>query len=205
MEEDCKNGRKGFCMIGNVGSRNRGSVDGMEDVVRLGWEYGIWVDGDGGFGGGGILGKGEVFRGIEKLDCVCFDGDKWFFECYDIGCMLVKDGWLLKNCLFGLGEYVEDGERRKEEIKFCDYGMEVSRRFGGLKLWLCVKIYGLGTLEEGMEKRLYVREEREKMVEKSKYLEVIRRGLGVCVFGFVGWRYECEEGVNEVNENIVKD
>ncbi|WP_260869924.1 pyridoxal-dependent decarboxylase, partial [Bacillus thuringiensis] len=96
---------KPFCIIANVGTTNTGTVDPIEDLVSLASQYGIWVHGDAAFGGPAILAKPEVFTGIEKLDSLSFDPHKWFFQSYDIGCILVKDASLLKNCFFALPEY----------------------------------------------------------------------------------------------------
>ncbi|HEQ3528907.1 TPA: aminotransferase class V-fold PLP-dependent enzyme [Bacillus cereus] len=205
IQQDCENGKKPFCIIANLGTTNTGTVDPIEDLVSLASQYGIWIHGDAAFGGPAILAKPEAFTGIEKLDSLSFDPHKWFFQSYDIGCILVKDASLLKNCFFALPEYLQDAETTNQEINFSDYGMELTRRFRALKLWLSLKIYGLRTFQQAIQKGLHLTEETQKIVQNSKYLERITSGLGVCVFRFVPSTYESQEAVNELNENIVKD
>ena len=66
----------------------------------------------------------------------------WLFQPFEIGCVLVRDRNWLKQTFQILPEYMKDVESGSEEINFCDYGIQLTRSFRALKLWMSLKVFG---------------------------------------------------------------
>ncbi|HDR8072463.1 TPA: aminotransferase class V-fold PLP-dependent enzyme [Bacillus cereus] len=197
-------GKAPFCIIANIGTTNTGAIDPLEEIVKIASQYGMWVHGDGAFCAPAILSQPEKFKGIEKLDSLTFDPHKWFFQSYDIGCVLIRDNTLLKDSFSVFPEYLKDTEVENNQINFSDYGIELTQRFRALKLWMSMKIFGLNTFRKAINKGIHLTEQTEKMIEKSVDFQLISTGMGVVTFRFVPQNISSKEEINRINEEITK-
>ena len=96
---------------------------------------------------------------LELADSVTIDPHKWFFQAYDIGGLLVRDGSHLAATFSDRPEYYRGSGHAARapdahgggELDFYRLGLEGTRRFRALKLWLSWKhlgTRGLGRLVE---------------------------------------------------------
>ena len=77
-----------------AGSTNTGSVDLVPELAALARAEGLWLHVDAAYGGGALLSERESLRvpGLALADSLTVDPHKWFFQAYDIGALLVRDG-----------------------------------------------------------------------------------------------------------------
>jgi glutamate/tyrosine decarboxylase-like PLP-dependent enzyme len=154
-------GLKPFAIVGTAGTTNTGSVDAIADLGALAQREGLWYHVDAAYGGGARLSQRDAGRvpALDLADSVTIDPHKWFFQAYDIGGLLVKEGGLLDATFSYRPEYYRgggDADRAPEahgsgELDFYRLGVEGTRRFRALKLWLSWKhlgTTGLGKLVE---------------------------------------------------------
>ena len=80
-----------------AGSTNTGSVDLVPELAELARREDLWLHVDAAYGGAARLSERDAARvpGLELADSVTVDPHKWFFQAYDIGGLLVRDGSLL--------------------------------------------------------------------------------------------------------------
>ena len=80
-----------------AGSTNTGSVDLVPELAELARHEDLWLHVDAAYGGAARLSERDAARvpGLELADSVTLDPHKWFFQAYDIGGLLVRDGSLL--------------------------------------------------------------------------------------------------------------
>jgi len=130
---------------------------------------------DGAYGGAAILSKkgAKTLRGIERADSLTVDPHKWFFQPYEIGCLLVKDSSWLSNTFSEKPEYLRDIEGNESEINFYDYGIQLTRRFRALKFYMSIKTYGLDAFKKAVTYNIDLAEETEELLRKSKSWEVV--------------------------------
>ena len=148
-----------------AGSTNTGSVDLVEDLAALAKREGLWFHVDAAYGGAALLSERDAARvpGLALADSVTVDPHKWFFQAYDIGALLVRDGAHLRQTFDRSPEYYRGGESPAGEgdashedahagqLNFYKLGFEGTRRFRALKLWATWKhlgTSGLGRLVE---------------------------------------------------------
>lgn len=207
IEQDKLVGKIPFCIVVNIGTTNTGAVDPLQDIIEIASDHGMWVHGDGAFGAPAILSsKGKIAcKGIDKLDSLSLDPHKWLFQSYDIGCVLVRNHKLMQDCFSILPEYLKDSETKQAEINFSDYGIELTRRFRALKLWLTLKVFGLEAFKEAIEKAISLTQEATHLIENNTYLEVVSKGLGVVTFRFIPEDICSQIDINFINEYIAKE
>ena len=133
-----------------AGSTNTGAVDRVPELADVAERERLWLHVDAAYGGAARLSRTLAARvpGLERADSVTVDPHKWFFQAYDIGGLLVRDGDHLAET-FGARrpEYYRDAEGADHDedagqLSFYKLGFEGTRRWRALKLWLSWKHLG---------------------------------------------------------------
>jgi aromatic-L-amino-acid decarboxylase len=139
-----------------AGSTNTGSVDRIEELAALARHEGLWFHVDAAYGAAARLSARDarLVPGLELADSVTVDPHKWFFQAYDIGGLVVRDGSLLERTFGGRRpEYYRGGETPATnetqedhadagQLNFYKLGFEGTRRWRALKLWMSWKHVG---------------------------------------------------------------
>ncbi len=102
-----------FAIAAVVGSTNTGSVDAIGELADVAAAADLWLHVDAAYGGGARLSERDAGRvpDLDRADSVTVDPHKWFFQAYDIGGLLVRDGRALAAVFGGRApEYYRGGE-----------------------------------------------------------------------------------------------
>jgi len=106
-----------------------------------------WFHVDGAIGAVAVLADNvrHQLRGIERADSVALDLHKWMHIPFEAGCVLVRDEPAHRNSFSLTPEYLEHGTRGLAggNLWFSDYGVQLSRQFRALKVWMSIKEHGL--------------------------------------------------------------
>ena len=130
-------------------------------------------------------GERKAFRGIEDADSVTLDPHKWLFQPYETGCLLVRDTRVLEDAFRILPEYLQDTALGKEHVNFADRGIQLTRGFRALKIWMSIQVLGLNSFREGIQAGIDYAKEAEKYVVRSPDLEMMGpSSLGIVCFRF---------------------
>jgi glutamate/tyrosine decarboxylase-like PLP-dependent enzyme len=130
-----------------AGSTNTGSVDAVGELADVAALEGLWLHVDAAYGGAVRLSERDAGRApdLERADSVTIDPHKWFFQAYDVGALVVRDGSQLAATFDHSPEYYRGGEGPGAEtaedphagqLNFYKLGFEGTRRWRALKLWL---------------------------------------------------------------------
>src|SRR5690554_1814589 len=209
IAKDRLEGLHPFCLIATAGTTNTGTVDPLSDIAKICKKEDIWFHIDGAYGGFAILsdnGK-PILKGIEKADSLTIDPHKWFYQPYEIGCLLVKRHKWLKGTFTERPEYLRDIEGNTSEINFYDHGIELSRRFRALKFYMSVKTFGLGEFRKAISYNIKLAEATEAYLRKSPNWEVV----SPATLAVVNFRYNpignklSEKKLDELNQYISQE
>jgi len=185
---DRQAGLRPFAVIANAGTTNTGAIDPMPEIAEIARKHDLWFHVDAAYGGFAALtarGRG-LLAGIERADSVVLDPHKWFYCPFEAGCVIVRDGHLMPETFRILPEYMRDVAREEREVNFCDYGVQLTRSFRALKVWMSVKTYGARRLREVIDQCLDLTEYAARLFQASPHLEIITRpSLGVFTFRYV--------------------
>jgi len=143
-----------MCIVGLFGTTNTGAIDPICQLREIADREGMWLHADAAYGGGMLLSNESPLRnlGLELADSVTIDPHKWFYAPLDAGAILVRDERRL-TASFGMKpSYLTDEfDRTKERYQYYVHGLEQSRRFRGLKVWVSFKRYGTRQIGEWID------------------------------------------------------
>lgn len=206
IQSDRRAGLQPLGVIANAGTTNTGAVDPLEDLASLCAREEIWLHADGAYGAAAALApRGRsLLRGLERVDSLSLDPHKWLFQPFEIGCVLVRDAHLLREAWNYTPEYLKDTQLGDDEVNFYDYGLQLTRGFRALKLWLSLKTFGARAFRGAIEHGFHLAELAEELIRQSKSLEL----MTPAEMGIVCFRYRAmamaEEECNEVNRELVQ-
>ena len=121
-----------------------------------------------------------------------------------MGCLLIRDHSWLKNTFTEKPEYLRDIEGNESEINFFDMGMQLTRRFRALKLYMSIKTFGLDAFAEAVTYNIELAEEVEKILRESPQWEVVSSAsLAVINFRYNPIGKKCsEKELDSINQEI---
>jgi len=154
-----------FAIAAVAGSTNTGTVDAVGELAEVAEAEGLWLHVDAAYGGAVRLSDRDRdrIRDLERADSVTVDPHKWFFQAYDIGGLMVRDGAALAAVFGGRApEYYRGGERtgsasamatdgHADQLNFYKLSFEGTRRWRALKLWMTWKHLGTSGLARLIE------------------------------------------------------
>jgi aromatic-L-amino-acid decarboxylase len=162
-----------------AGSTNTGSVDDVPELAALARRAGLWLHVDAAYGAPARLSPRLAGRmpGLGLADSVTVDPHKWLFQPYDIGAVVVRRRDDLLRTFHRSPEYYREAgaghaDRSDEPLHFYRYGMEGSRRFRALKLWLGWKHLGTSGLARLVELTVEVAEHLARRCSEADDFEV---------------------------------
>lgn len=205
IAKDRARGRQPFCVVANAGSTNTGAVDPLAPLADICGQEGMWFHVDGAYGASAALGRrsGELLADLGRADSLVLDPHKWMFQPYEIGAVLVRDRDLLAGTFRTSADYMQDAKPTGQEINFCDYGIQLSRGFRALKLWMSLQCLGLDAIREAIDRGIALAETAAREVERDDRFEVTSPAcLGIVTFRYVGNGLYEDARLDEINRAI---
>jgi glutamate/tyrosine decarboxylase-like PLP-dependent enzyme len=203
--DDRAHGKHPFCVVANAGTTNTGAIDPLPELADFCEQEGLWLHADGAYGASVILceqGK-KLLKGLERVHSLAIDPHKWLFQPYEMGCVLVRDFRHLRHTFHILPEYLKDIEQTEQEVNFCEYGVQLTRSFRALKLWLSLNIFGVEAFREAVEKGFRLAEYAEEVLRNHECFKIVTPAQ----MAIITFRYHVpglsETDLDSVNEKIV--
>ncbi len=188
IRRDRKRGLRPLCVVANGGSTNTGSVDPLPELARLCRHHKVWLHVDAAYGGFAVLTRRgrSALRGIGRADSVTLDPHKWLCVPYEAGCLMVRDRRLLRRAFDVRPEYLQDIRLRKENFNFSDYGIQLTRSWRALKIWLTLQIFGTHRIVASMDRALDLAARTARRLAASPAFEILAPpSLGVICFRYI--------------------
>ena len=208
VARDRAQGKRPFCVVANAGSTNTGAVDPLAALADICSEEEMWFHVDGAYGASAALGRrsGDLLADLGRADSLVLDPHKWMFQPFEIGAVLVRDKSLLAEAFRTSADYMQDAKPTGQEINFCDYGIQLSRGFRALKLWVSLQCLGLDTIREAVDKGIVLAEMAAREVERDDRFEVTSPAcLGIVTFRYVGNGLHGRARLEEINAAIPRE
>jgi glutamate/tyrosine decarboxylase-like PLP-dependent enzyme len=146
---------------------------------------GLWFHVDGAYGAAAALcARGRaLLDGLGEADSLALDPHKWLFQPYEIGCVLVRDRQWLGQTFQILPEYLADIEGQEGELNLCNYGIQLTRGFRALKLWMSLKFFGRAAFSMAQQRGFELAELAEAIVGEMPGWQVVTPAqMGVVTF-----------------------
>src|SRR6516225_1068396 len=188
-----------FALCASAGSTNTGAVDPLGDLADVCTAEGLWLHVDAAYGGfAALTTKGRtVLTGLERADSVTLDPHKWLYQPMECGCVLIRDGARLERTFAIHPDYLDsDAALGADEVNFADRGLQLSRGFRALKVWVAVHTFGLAAFRAAIQHNLELAEYAETLIRSHPDLTV----MAPATLGIVCFRREwpgCDEAETE--------
>ena len=209
IERDKAAGMLPFCIIGNAGTVNTGAIDDLNELGSICEQEGCWFHVDGAFGAIPKLLPEfqDQLKGLDRADSLAFDFHKWLYVNYEVACVLIRDGAAHRNAFSVAANYLLSHERGLAggPEPFSNFGMELSRGFKALKVWMSLKENGIEKYKRLIRQNLRQAQFLSELVQSSDDLELL---AGVSL-NIVCYRYNpgniSESTLNTLNKNILME
>jgi len=207
ISEDRSAGLTPFCVIGNAGTINTGSVDDLDALATLCQDQKLWFHVDGAIGAVVTLAPKHkhLVKGLEKADSVAMDLHKWMHVPFEAGCVIVRDAKKHLETFQVTPEYLERAERGLAggSTWFSDYGLQLSRGFRALKVWFSIKEHGINKFGRLIDQNIEQAHLFAEMVNASPELELAAPVvLNIICFQFKPAGFDTE-ALNKLNQQLV--
>jgi glutamate/tyrosine decarboxylase-like PLP-dependent enzyme len=189
MAADRAAGRRPWCVVASAGTTGTGAVDPLPVLRERCDEHGMWLHVDGAYGAPAAMcaTARPLFAGLDLADSVTVDPHKWLFQTPELGCLLVRDGRLLPETFAVSPAYLRDAAAGTDEVNFSDRGINLTRQFGALKLWMSLKVYGAEAFREAIEHCLGLAEHAQELLDADGRWKVVTPAqLGIVTFRLAG-------------------
>ena len=174
-------------VCGSSGPANTGAIDPLLDLAELARSERLWYHIDGSYGAPAVLVDEFAWMGaaFAMADSMSLDPHKWLFAPADAGCLLVRDESALRRTFSAPSEYVEVTQTDSiERYAFFDHGLEMSRRFRGLKVWAILKARGRDGIRAAIAHDIALRGYLDRRIEEDPCLEALGSDLSISCFRF---------------------
>lgn len=205
IERDIKDGKKPVCIIANIGTVNTGAIDDIKELSKIAKKYDMWLHADGAFGSMCKLSKesNHLVEGLELADSLAFDYHKWMYVQYEAGMILVKNKDYHYKSFSLTQEYLVHQTRGlgSGDLWYSDYGLQLSRGFKALKIWMTIKEHGIKKYGEMIEQNIQQAIYLTKLVEENHNFEMLApTNMNIVNFRYIGTE---NKDLNKLNEEIL--
>jgi len=207
IAEDRKAGHRPICVIGSAGTINTGAVDDLNALADLCEREELWFHVDGAIGAVAVLAENvkPKLAGIERADSVALDLHKWMHIPFEAGCAIVRSAKAHRNTFSLTPEYLAHETRglAAGHLWFSDYGLQLSRQFRALKVWMSIKEHGLDRFGRMIARNVEQAHYFGGLVEQEPTLELMAPiGMDIVCFRFNPGGLD-DAALNALNKEIL--
>jgi aromatic-L-amino-acid/L-tryptophan decarboxylase len=204
---DRRAGRRPICVVGNAGTINTGAIDDLNALADLCRREDLWFHVDGAIGAVAVLAPTAkpLLAGIERADSVALDLHKWMHMPFEAGCILVRDEQAHRGTFALTPAYLEHETRglAAGALWFSDYGLQLSRQFRALKVWMSIKEHGLDRYGRMIARNIEQAHYFGRLVENTPDMELAAPiGLDIVCFRFNPGGL-ADEALDAINKEIL--
>jgi len=180
---DRRAGRVPIAVCAGAGSTSTGAVDPLAGLADVCAAERLWLHVDAAYGGfAALTPRGRtLLAGIERADSVTVDPHKWLFQPFECGGVLVRDGARLARTFAIHPDYLD--LPATGEVNLGDWGLQLSRSFRALKVWMSVQAFGLAAFRAAIGRDMELAAYAEELVRDQAELTLMAPAtLGIVCF-----------------------
>src|SRR5258708_4831902 len=149
-------GLRPFFLVVSAGTTNTGAVDDITAAAEFAQAQGLWLHVDAAYGGFFVLTERgrRALRGMERADSITLDPHKGLFLPYGTGSVLVRDAGALRRAHSVHAEYLPPVPEDPDFVDYSSVSPGLSRDFRGLRVWLPIKMHGIGAFRRALDEKL---------------------------------------------------
>lgn len=192
IERDKVAGAIPLMVSATVGTTSTGASDPLTEIAAICKAENLWLHVDGAYGApaAALNDADQDLKSIHHADSIALDPHKWMYAPIDAGCVLVRDAAHLLQT-FGRGgadtpDYYKSIYRSSDVApNYFDLGLENSRRFRALKVWLVLAQMGKRGYLEQLQRDIDLAGALYRATEQAEDFEARSHHLGITTFRYL--------------------
>ena len=205
-------GHRPFCVAASAGTVGTGAIDPLDRIADLCASERLWLHVDGAYGavGAALPSHRARYAGLERADSVVLDPHKWLSVPVECGAVLVRDGRLLREAFSLVPDYLRtEADRGFGGLPwYSEYGIQQTRGFRALKLWMTLKHLGRDGVRELVAQHLSLARHLAELVDAAPDLERLSHvELSIVCFRYVPPTLKGADGpaLDALNKRVMED
>ncbi len=212
VQKDRSDGHRPFLLVGNAGTVSTGAVDPLPRLAAVAREHDLWLHADGAYGALAVLAVEAPadLGGLAEVDSLAMDPHKWLYNPLEAGCALVRHPGALRDTFSYTPPYYRfDGEEEEPRTNYFELGLQNSRGFRALKVWLALRQAGRSGYRKMIGDDIRLARELHRLVDAEPRLEALTLGLSISTFRYVPEGLEpgtetVDAYLNDLNEKLLR-
>jgi aromatic-L-amino-acid decarboxylase len=200
-----------FLVVGTAGTVGTGAIDPLPEIATICKKYNLWFHVDGAYGAPAIVlpDASIPLKGLREADSIALDPHKWLYNPMEAGCSLVRNpNHLLETFSHHPVYYNFDGKEEDPPINYYEYGLQNSRGFRALKVWLALRQVGREGYIQMINDDIALSQHLYEKIGNYPELQAITRNLSITTFRFVpldmsNSSSNIESYLNKLNEELL--
>lgn len=201
-------GRRPMCIVATAGTVNTAATDDLVALSRLARDEDVWLHVDGAFG---ALARwsdrlAPIVAGIDEADSVAFDLHKWMYQPFTVACLLVRRGEAHRRAFALSASYLAPAERgvMAGGLPFADLGIDLTRPFHALKVWMAFKAHGVRLITRLIERNVEQAQMLGRIVHETPELELLAPiPLNIVCLRYVPTGGSDDATLNRLNQELL--
>ena len=207
IADDRVAGHQPIGVIGNAGTVNTGAIDDLDALADLCQREQLWFHVDGAFGALAAVSPElrPLLKGMERADSIGFDLHKWMYMPYEVGCTLVRSEEAHRRTFSLTPDYLANLERGAAGGPrwFNEYGVQLSRGFRALKVWLLIKEHGIAKYGRLIKQNVDQAHHLAELIDRTPELERLAPvPLNIVCFRFNAAGLD-DKALNQLNRELL--
>lgn len=210
IDADRAAGLKPFMAVASAGTVSTGAVDDMAAIGAICREQGMWFHVDGAYGApaAALPELAGEFAGMSEADSIAMDPHKWLYSPMEAACALVRDPDLLVDAFSFKPIYYHFDRGDREGLNYYEYGIQNSRGFRALKVWLALKQVGAEACRQMIRDDIALARQLYQLADAHPRLQAVTHGLSITSFRYIPEGVDPEdpsrqEFLNDLNRRLL--
>jgi glutamate/tyrosine decarboxylase-like PLP-dependent enzyme len=210
ITRDREQGNHPFLIVASAGTVSTGAIDPIREMAAIARENDLWLHIDGAYGGlaAALPSASQDLKALADADSVAVDPHKWLYSPLEAGCALVRHEQAMLDAFSHRPPYYQFESDDEPETNFYEYGLQNSRGFRALKIWLCFRQVGRSGYVRLIADDIRLAEEIHREVDAHPELEAATQNLSITTFRYVPrdldpGNAEVAEYLNDLNRQLL--
>jgi glutamate/tyrosine decarboxylase-like PLP-dependent enzyme len=186
--EDRARGHEPFMVVGTAGTVSTGVTDPLPKIAEICRRHKLWFHVDGAYGAPAAVlpDASPDLLGLREADSLALDPHKWLYAPLEAGCALVRDRNHLQQTFSHHPVYYKFDETEEEPgINYHEFGLQNSRGFRALKVWLGIRQVGRAGYMKMIGDDIALAQSLFDAAGRNPELETGTRHLSIATFRYV--------------------
>jgi aromatic-L-amino-acid decarboxylase len=181
-------GDQPMMVVGAAGTVSTGAVDPIRALAAVCREEKLWFHVDGAYGAPAAVlpDAPDDLKALRLADSLAVDPHKWLYAPLEAGCVLVRDAHRLPDAFAYHPTYYHfETEGEEPPINYYELGLQNSRGFRALKVWLGLRQAGRDGYARLIGEDCRLAAMLHDAVARHPELEAMSLGLSIATFRYV--------------------